>query len=128
MKCLLCEVNLANVDELIHIIFIQFHHINETNYYFKELVEPDGNSYYEKKCYRCNQPFHRCRGLKNHNFLSHYQFGGQLPVENKPTNILKRSNFLTTSSINFDQHQNFDDFFYSEKLVNDFLNVFKLTF
>ena len=65
---------------------------------------------------------------KNHNFLSHYQFGGQLPVENKPTNILKRSNFLTTFSINFDQHQDFDDFFYSEKLVNDFLNVFKLTF
>ena len=90
------------------------------------LFEPDGNRCYEKKCYRCNRTFHRCRDLKNHHFLSHCQSGGQLPVENKPLNILKRSNFLTSFSINFDQHQDFYIFFDSEKLVDDFLSVLEL--
>ena len=56
MTFLLCQMNSANVDDLF-LHYIQFHHIDKTNYYFKELFEPDGNSCYEKKFYRCNQPF-----------------------------------------------------------------------
>ena len=48
--------------------YIQFHHINKTNYHFKESFEPDGNSSYEKKSYRCNQTSDRRRDL-NHNFF-----------------------------------------------------------
>ena len=122
MKCLQCELNSTNVDELFS-HYIQFHHINKTNYYFKELFESDGNNCFEKKCYRCNKSFHSCRDLKNYKFLSHYQLGDQLPVENNPINILKRCNFLTTFPINFDQHQDFYNFFDSEKLVDEFLSV-----
>ena len=126
MKRLLCEVDSANVDELFSHC-IQFHHINKTNY-FKKLFESYQKSCFKKKCYRRKQIFHRCRKLKNHYFLSHYQFGGQLPVESKAANILRRSNFLMTFSINFDQHQDFYNFYDSEKLVDDFLSVVELKF
>ena len=73
------------------------------------------------------EPFTDAETWKKHNIWSHYQFGGQLPAENKPINILKLRNFLKTLS-NFDQHQDFYNFFDSEKLLDDFLNVFQLKF
>ena len=94
----------------------------------KKCLNHDGNSCYEKKCYRCNLTFDICRDLKKHNFLCHSWFGRQLPVEYKSVNILERSNFLTTFSINFEQHQDFYSFFNSEKLADDFLSVDELKY
>ena len=73
------------------------------------------------------EPFTDAETWKKHNIWSHYQFGGQLPAENKPINILKLRNFLKTLS-NFDQHQDFYNFFDSEKLLDVFLSVFLLKF
>ena len=73
------------------------------------------------------EPFTDAETWKNHKIWSHYQFGGQLPAENKARNILKRRNFLKTFS-KFDQHQDFYNFFDSEKLLDVFLSVFQLKF
>ena len=65
--------------------------------------------------------FYKDRDLKNHNFIRHYQVRGAQSA-NKPLNILKRDGFVIYS-INFEQHSDFYDFFNSERIVNDFLDV-----
>ena len=65
--------------------------------------------------------FYRDRKLKNRNFLNHIQLGGQRR-QNRPINIL-RCDIFTTYIINFEQHSDYYDFFNSEQLVDDFLDV-----
>ena len=60
--------------------------------------------------------------------MKHYQIEGRHPVENKPLNALKRGNALTIYYINFEQHSNFYDFFNSEQIVEEFLNVVETNF
>ena len=55
--------------------------------------------------------------------MIHYQFGGQCSVQDKPINILKRSNFLTIFSINYDQHSDFYNFYNSEQIIDNFSTV-----
>ena len=78
--------------------------------------------------FNCNETFCRCRELKNHNFLKHYQTGGRRPIENRPINVFRRENFLTIFSINFVQHSNFYNFFNSEETVDNFLSVVENNF
>ena len=65
--------------------------------------------------------FYGDRKLKKHNCLNHIQLRGQRR-QNRPVNIL-RCDIFTTYFINFEQHSDHYDFFDSEQLVNDFLDV-----
>ena len=122
MRFLLCELNSSNVDELSR-HYVQFHKIKKTNYYFKALFEKDSNSCLKIISDTCGKSYYRRRELKNHIFLNHYQLRGQRPAQNKLLNTLRRSSLLTIYSINFEQHSNFYDFFNSEQVVEEFLNV-----
>ena len=122
MKYLLCLINFTNNHELFQ-HYVDYHRINERNYYFKQLSETDPNACFETKCYRCEEIFSRCRDPKNHNFLRHYQTGRRCPIREKPICILKRGNALTTYSKSVDQHSDFENFFNSEEIVDEFLAV-----
>ena len=56
--------------------------------------------------------------FKNHNFTK----SAERNQQNKPLIILKKNGFVIYS-INFEQHNNSYDFFNSEKIMDEFLNV-----
>ena len=59
--------------------------------------------------------------------MKHYDKGKDIPFEDKPIEILRLPG-LTIYSIEFKKHQDFYDFFFSEKVVDDFLRNVKYKF
>ena len=62
-----------------------------------------------------------------HNFLQHYQYGGNLPFEARLIEI-KRYEGSIHYSISFDDHTEFDSFYDSGDTIRNFLNLFELRF
>ena len=120
MKCLLCRFATVEIDEIFQ-HYVDFHLIESTNHYLRTLFERDSNSCLKKTCDICKQVFYRDRKLKKHNFLNHIQLGHQRR-QNRRINIL-RCDIFTTYSIILEQHLDQHDFFNSEQLVDDFLDV-----
>ena len=71
--CILCRWNLRFLGVNIFNIFPA----KSSGFLIALLYYSAGNSCYEQKFYKGNQTFHRRRDLKNHNVLSHSQFGCQ---------------------------------------------------
>ena len=109
MKCLLFTRNFEDKNSL-QSHYIETHGVNSTNWFFKALFKKKNKSkFFVRKCYRCNEIFTSQNQEKNHNFVKHYQKGGQIPIEYKPieTNIRQT---IKNFSMKFDKHQNSYDF------------------
>ena len=115
---MLCTHNFQDKNSLKN-HYIARHKINPTNWFFKALFEDNVDRFFVRKCYCCKQ-FLTSRGKeKTHNFLKHYQKGGQIPLEYKPIDI-KTDNKVKKFSIEFDKHKNSYDFTDLIKLPEDF--------
>ena len=79
-----------------------------------------------KHCVRCNEFLTTDKRKSVHNFLK-YDEGKDVPFEDKPIEI-SRFPGLTIYSIEFKKHKYFNDFFNSEKCVDDFLRNVKYKF
>ena len=108
MKCLLCTHNFQD-KILLKNHYIARHKINPTNWFFKALFKKDNDRFFVRKCYRCKQFLTSQSEEKTHNFLKHYQKGGQIPLEYKPIAI-KTDNTVKKFSIEIDKHKNSYDF------------------
>ena len=102
MKCLLCNLNFAN-NENLRSHYIWQHLINEDNNHFKDLFAPGTNF---KGCDICMLDFKNSRIKKNNMFLLHCtQTGGSRTDQQLPVNILRRGP-VKHFSINYQQHKN----------------------
>ena len=75
------------------------------------------------KSFRCDYFGLNRRDEKTHNFLSHYQMGGRLPIEDKP---LKKTHFyknLQIYYITFLEHGPHCNFYDSQEKVSVFLKI-----
>ena len=115
MRCLLCNVNFLNEDQLKN-HYIWYHQINENDVYLNDLFKP-GTIY--RACNICQIEFDNSRIKKNNMFLFHYgQMGGNRGNGQLPLNILRRGP-ITYCTISYQEHKDFYNFF-SE--IEDFLN------
>ena len=80
-----------------------------------------------KNCVRCSKFLTAEKHKPTHDFLEHYNSGKNIPFEEKPFDTSKFPG-LTIYSIDFQKHNNFYNFYNSEKCVDDFLNNVKYKF
>ena len=57
--------------------------INAKNYFFKALFKKTNGNFSLRKCYRCDMLITSSFEEVQHNFIQHYQKGGELPLENR---------------------------------------------
>ena len=129
MKCLLCRLSFSDQEELYN-HYIQFHKIDKSNWFFKNLFDKK-NLKILKKCLRCEEFIYDTKAKAEHDFLNHFSEGKEEPFENKPLIIKNLQNRITIYSIEYSKHKDNYNFFDSEKCVSDFLkncrNKFKKT-
>ena len=125
-QCLLCILDFKDKNSL-QKHYIDKHKINSTNWFFKALFKKVNNGFSVRKCYCCEQFLTRRNEEKSHNFLKHYQKGGQLPLEYKAIEI-KTEETYKKFSIELEKHKNSYDFADPVKLPEDFFNVVDIKF
>ena len=81
MKCLCCNEKFENV-EYLKKYFVEYHRVDEENYFYKKLFTRD-RVFCRRKCFRCEHFCASDREEKVHNFLSLYQRSSRVLVENK---------------------------------------------
>ena len=107
--------------------YIREHKINLKNYFFKALFENYDEVFLLKKCYRCDEFIMSCSHEIQHNFINHYQKGGEIPFENRP--FQKTSvGFITRFSISYDDHKNSYDFADPVNLLENFFDLIDVNF
>ena len=107
--------------------FISQHNIDRDNYFFQKLFTRHKH-FILRKCFRCEYFHYNGREEKLNNFLSHYQQGGRPPAEDKPFNKIYFDENLQKYCITFDEHSNYHDFFNSQEIVSESLQVFENNF
>ena len=125
MKCLLCSSTFQNEEDLLN-HYVSYHNVDKNNCFFQKLFQSKNKSIL-KHCVRCNEFLTTDKHKSVHNFLKHYDEGKDIPFEDKPIEILRFPG-LTIYSIVFKKHNNFYDFFNSEKVVDAFLRNVKYKF
>ena len=98
----------------------QFHGIDKSNFFYKNLFEKKKNVFVPNECVRCD---YFCLNSKDRS----YQQGSNLSFEARPVNI-KRYDGLVYYSVSFDEHQEFYSVFDSDDATANFLNLFELKF
>ena len=126
MKCLLCTRSFEEKNSLQN-HDIDRHEINSSNWFFKALFKEDNNRFFVRKCYWCEQFLSSQSEEKTHNFLNHYQKGGQLLIEYKPieTDIKQ---IVKKFPIEFEKHKNSYDFADPVGLPEAFFKVADIKF
>ena len=125
MKCLLCSFKFKDLKELLD-HYLSYHNIDENNWFFQKLFQVNSKTLL-RKCVRCSEFLTSEKHKATHNFLKHYEDGKNIPFEEKLLDILKFSG-LTIYSTNFRKHNEFYNFYNSEKCVDDFLKNVKYKF
>ena len=88
MRCLYCGVQLQHQNSL-KSHYKLFHKINTSNWFFKALFEENKGDFFSRKCYHFEKFLTSRLEEKQHNFLEHYQNGGEIPMEHRPIIIKK---------------------------------------
>ena len=83
MKCLLCTCQFQNKNSLKSHYRLE-HKLNPNNWFFRAIFEEDKEDFFLRRCCRCDKFLTSRSDEKQHNFLFHYQKGGQIPLENRP--------------------------------------------
>ena len=129
MKCLLCAKIFIVKNDLKE-RYINYHRIEANNYFLKNLFrEINIENFSVRKCYRCDEITLSRSHETQHNFINHYQKGGELPWENR--NFKKTSDCdgsIIKFCIDYGSHKDSYDFFDPSKLLNDFFEVIDLNF
>ena len=124
MSCLLCKYeNNKKSDLKEH--YIKNHDVDESNLFFKRLIDQKDNVIYNKKCKYCGE-FVPSNKVK-HDFLKHYGKGFDGADDDdfgKPININHLGN-ITKFEITFKEHSSYYDFFDSVAVVDSFLAQIK---
>ena len=108
MKCLICEEHHIN-ENFLKNHYILHNRINPKNFFFKALFEKYDEDFSIKKCYRCDYLIISRSKEIQHNFLNHYQNGGEIPLENRVF-TRKSSGTIIKFLIDYNTHKNSYDF------------------
>ena len=125
MKCLLCSSNFENQEDLLN-HYISYHNVDENNWFFQKLFQVKNKSLL-RQCVRCNEFLTTEKRKSIRNFLKHYEESKSIPFEDKSNDIVSYPG-LSIYSIEFQKHQDFYDFFNSERCVDDLLRNVKYNF
>ena len=125
MKCLLCSSTFKDQETLLN-HYLTYHNIDQNNWFFQKLFQAK-NKILLKNCVRCSKFLTTEKYKATHDFLEHYDSGKNIPFEEKPLDILIFPG-STIYSIDFQKHNNFYNFYNSEKCVDDFLKNVKYKF
>ena len=119
MKCFLCNFVSQNEDNIKR-HYINYHRVDQNNFFFKKLIVGEQNSFYGKNCFHCGD-FLTTKAFKNfHNFLKHYDLGFEESIDARPIKVAVRGD-ITIYNLNYQQHHKHYDFSNSEKIVDDLL-------
>ena len=119
MKCLLCNFVVQN-EANIKAHYISYHRIDQSNFFFKILIDGGQNSFYGKNCLHCGD-FLTTKVIKNfHNFLKHYEMGFEESIDERPIKVTVRGD-ITIYNLNYHQHHKYYDFFNAERIVEDLI-------
>ena len=95
--------------------------------FFNALFKKNNGNFSLRKCYRCDKLITSSFEAVQHNFIYHYQKGGEIPLENR--HLKKRSDgSILKFSIDYETHKNSYDFSNAVKLLEDFFNVVNINF
>ena len=107
--------------------YVSFHGVDSENYFFQALFKKSVESFCLRKCYQSDE-FVTSRSKEiRHNFLKHYQEGGEIPHENRHFNWISDGK-ITKFTIEFEKHADNYDFKNPNKLIDDFFNVVNINF
>ena len=124
MKCLLCNFVVQN-EANIKAHYISYHKIDQSNFFFKILIDGGQNSFYGKNCLHCGD-FLTTKVIKNfHNFLKHYEMGFEESIDERPIKVTVRGD-ITIYNLNYHQHHKYYDFFNAERIVEDLIKQFHI--
>ena len=126
MKYLLCVQHYIAKD-ILREYYIIHHKVNVNNYFFKSLFEDYHENFTVRKCDRCKEIIVSRSQEIQHNFLVHYQKGGEQALENRQFKITSDGQ-ITKYLTDYETHKETYDFFNSEKLLEDFLEVVDINF
>ena len=122
MKCTLCKFKTSNEEELKN-HYINFHNVDESNEYFKKIMEfKEKDVLIGERCPKCNEFIPTLKYRNYHNFLKHYKDGKDFEEE-KPLSIVEIGNNIKKFEIKYSEHSDFYDFHNAEKVVDEFLKV-----
>ena len=125
MKCLLCEFNTNDKNEL-KSHYLKYHNVDKNNLFFKKLIDQRHNVIHGRKCKNCNEFIFSNKTV--HDFLKHYNRGFEKELidfsVDKPINITKIGD-IEKFEITFKEHSSDYNFFYSTAAVEGFLNTVK---
>ena len=125
MKCLLCEFNTNDKNEL-KSHYLKYHNVDKNNLFFKKLIDQRNNVIHGRKCKNCNEFIFSNKTV--HDFLKHYNRGFEKELidfsVDKPINITKIGD-IEKFEITFKEHSSDYDFFDSTAVVEGFLNTVK---
>ena len=107
--------------------YINYHNIDQNNYFFNRLINNVENKSHLKKCVHCDKFIITKKEKIQHDFIKHYNLGKEIPFEEKPIDIIKYP-ALTTYKTEFKKHHQQYAFNNSEKCVNTFLRNVKHRF
>ena len=125
MKCFLCSLKFDDKSKLIE-HYINYHNIDENNYFFKQLINLKNKSYL-KKCLQCDEFLITKKEKAQHDFLKHYNLGNEVPFEEKPIDIIIYP-ALTIYKIEYKKNNRQYSFDNSEKCIDTFLRNVKNRF
>ena len=80
-----------------------------------------------RKCYRCDKLITSSSEEVHHNFIIHYQKGGEIPIENRRVKQTSDGS-VVKFTIDYDSHKNNYDFTDVGKLLEDFFEVVNINF
>ena len=118
MKCLLCSASFNSDEKLIE-HYIDYCKIDQDKF-FQKHFQPSKKGSIFHKCLRCGD-FLLTENFKvKHDFLKHYHDGENIPVEDKPLEIV-RTNNITKCEVSVNKHSDYYNCEDAEQVVDDFL-------
>ena len=105
MKCLLCNVELNNSVD-VKKYYLEYHNVDQNNYFFVNLFKNQNSVFNGKKCLRCNEFLPSSLFKVYHDFLVHYDAGKNV-FEEKAINY---TNFDKIRKYKFTFTQHSDDY------------------
>ena len=80
-----------------------------------------------RKCCRCDKLVTSSFGEVQHNFINHYQKGGEIPLENRHSKKTSDGSIIKFT-IDYESYKNSYDFADPAKLLEDFFEVVDINF
>ena len=126
MKCLVCTRNFIDKNDLRKHYVVQ-HRVNDKNHFFNALFKKNSGNFSIRKCYRCDRLITSSFHEVQHNFINHYQKGGEISIENRPVNKTTDGS-IVKFTIDYDSDKNSYDFTDTSNMLEEFFEVVDTNF